>query len=111
MRYALVVLAIFAGFLLAGDVSADVVTTKVGDINTYKNFPGVGWFKRQDGSNFPNCTQGSAYMWADLVNSTADGTKSMLSVLLTARAMDREVMVWYTVDANGYCRIDAVTLK
>ena len=41
---------------------------------------------------------------------TPGGRRSLLALLLTARALDWSVRVYYAVDASGYCRFEIVEI-
>jgi hypothetical protein len=86
-----------------------VSNVPVGMIRVYGN-AGVQAFRRSDGGTFPGCTNDSDTMWADTTYLTADGRKSLLGLLLSAKATGSLVRVYYTT-ADGYCRFQIVDIQ
>ena len=82
----------------------------VGMIRAYGNNAGVQTFKRADGGTFPGCTSDPTVMWADSSYMTPDGAKALLAVLLSARAMNAPVRIFYTT-ADGYCRFQIIDIE
>src|SRR5262245_20821216 len=68
----------------------------VGMIRAYGNSAGVQAFSRADNQTFPGCTNEPGVMWADSAYLTADGRKSLLAVLLSAKALNSSVRIYYT---------------
>jgi hypothetical protein len=82
----------------------------VGIIRAYENTAGVQTFSRADGGTFPGCTNDPTYMWADSVYPTPDGRKAPLAVLLSAKALNAPVRIYYTT-ADGYCRFQIIDVE
>jgi hypothetical protein len=82
----------------------------VGMIRAYGNTAGVQTFNRADGGAFPGCTNEPTAMWADSVYTTADGRKALLAVLLSAKALNVPVTIYYTT-ADGYCRFQIIDIE
>ncbi|CAN5428263.1 hypothetical protein BH11PSE11_BH11PSE11_02210 [soil metagenome] len=85
------------------------VTVSVGTIGTYSNYTGAGYFGKADGTAFPGCSTSNTLMWSH-PTATADGMKTVLAVLLTAKTTGQTVTVWYNTDDN-YCRYQSVVLN
>lgn len=88
---------------------SQVSGVQVGLIRTYGNL-GLSAFTRADGQAFPGCTKQPTHMWVDSSFVTADGGKSIMSILLSAKATKTPVTVYY-VTADGYCRFHIVDLE
>ncbi len=82
----------------------------VGMIRAYGNNAGVQAFRRADGGTFPGCTNDPTYMWSDSAYVTADGSKALLAVLLSARALNAPVKIYYTT-ASGYCLFQIIDIE
>jgi hypothetical protein len=82
----------------------------VGMIRAYGNTAGVQAFSRVDNQTFPGCTNEPGVMWADSAYTTADGRKALLAVLLSAKAQNVPVRIYYTT-ADGYCRFQIIDIE
>jgi hypothetical protein len=82
----------------------------VGMIRAYGNTAGVQAFSRADNQTFPGCTNEPGVMWADSAYTTADGRKALLAVLLSAKAQNAPVRIYYTT-ADGYCRFQIIDIE
>ncbi len=103
-----IILLIFPGIAQAWTYSE---VTKIGLVRVYTNKPGISGFERADGANFAHCTNSPHHMYSDFLYYTPEGIKAALAVLLTAKATDKDVTVYYNVDSDGYCRFELVDIK
>lgn len=87
------------------------VVINVGEIFISGDFSGAAWFKQTSGAAFSHCTNNPTAVYPLTPYVTKEGAQAILSVLLTARAANTPVRVWYDVDAQGRCVYDAVTLE
>jgi hypothetical protein len=88
---------------------AQVSDVPVGLIRVYGN-SGLHAFSRADGASFPGCTNDVSTMWADSSYVTLDGRKSLLALLLSAKATGSLIRIYYTT-ADGYCRFQIIDIQ
>lgn len=83
----------------------------VGEIYVSGDFGGAAWFKPKGATTFSHCTNNPSLVYPLIPYVTKEGAQAILSVLLTARAANTPVKVYYDVDAQGRCVYDSVTLE
>lgn len=100
-----------AGLFSAPAFSYDhqVSDVPVGLIRVYGN-GGLNAFTRADGAAFPGCPNDVTTMWADSNYVTPDGRKALLALLVSAKATDSLVRIYYTT-ADGYCRFQIIDMQ
>jgi hypothetical protein len=86
---------------------------KVRQVQVAGSRSGVTAWTAIDSSVFPNCTANPTVMFIETDTSivTEASARSMLAVLLTAKATDQTVTAYYAVDANGNCRMRHVVIN
>lgn len=83
----------------------------VGYVQVSGGRAGVAVWTQKDGTTFPHCTAQPTHMWVDTVGVSEESAKSTLAVLLTAKTTDQSVMVYYSVDATGHCKMGHVAIN
>ena len=56
------------------------------------------------------CTLQTSHFWLNTSYVSSDGLQAMLSILLTAKAMNKQITVYYTT-ADNYCRAKLVGMS